>query len=79
MMKVIRYRLTTYEVDFPELKGCKPEIVGFGWHQGWNDGCSTEMTAEYEENMANFINDVRMGTGRRASAFRDREHRPKRS
>ena len=28
-------------------------------HQGWNDGCDVNMTAEYEYNMANFIRDVR--------------------
>ena len=59
MMTIVSDRLATFESDFPELKGCQPEIVGFGWHQGWNDGCSAEMTAEYEVNIANFIRDVR--------------------
>ena len=63
MMTIVRDRLKNYESDFPELKGCKPEIAGFGWHQGWNDGCSKEMTAEYEKNMANFITDVRKELG----------------
>ncbi|MFT5882039.1 MAG: hypothetical protein ACI9FG_000536 [Crocinitomicaceae bacterium] len=48
---------------FPELKGYKAEIAGFGWHQGYNDGCSEEMTAEYEKNMALFIKDVRKDLG----------------
>lgn len=63
MMTLVRDHLKNFESDFPELKGCKAEIVGFGWHQGWNDGCSKEMTAEYEQNMANFINDVRTELG----------------
>ncbi len=36
------------------------EIAGFAWHQGWNDGCDTNMTAEYESNLANLIRDIRI-------------------
>lgn len=39
------------------------EIVGFGWHQGWNDGCDMAMCQEYKENMKNFIRDVRKDLG----------------
>ena len=63
MMSIVKDRLANCESDFPELRGCKPEIVGFGWHQGWNDGCSKAMTAEYEQNMVNFISDVRKELG----------------
>ncbi len=63
MMAVIKESLANFEKDFPELKGYKPEFAGFGWHQGWNDGCSKEATAEYEKNMANFIRDVRKDLG----------------
>jgi len=35
------------------------EIVGFGWHQGWNDRIDDKFNAEYEKNMANFIRDIR--------------------
>ncbi|MEM7392087.1 MAG: sialate O-acetylesterase [Verrucomicrobiota bacterium] len=63
MMSIVRNSLAQFEEDFPTLKGYKPEIVGFGWHQGWNDGCNKEMTAEYERNMVNFINDVRKDLG----------------
>lgn len=34
-------------------------LEGFAWHQGWNDGCDANMTAEYESNLANLIRDVR--------------------
>ena len=39
------------------------EIAGFAWHQGWNDGCDFNMTAEYESNLANLIRDVRTDLG----------------
>jgi autotransporter-associated beta strand protein len=35
------------------------EVVGFGWHQGWNDRVNTAFSAAYETNMANFINNIR--------------------
>jgi hypothetical protein len=35
------------------------EVVGFGWHQGWNDRIDDKFNAEYEKNMANFIRDMR--------------------
>lgn len=35
------------------------EIVGFGWDQGWNDGCTENLVAEYETNMVNLIKDLR--------------------
>lgn len=35
------------------------EIVGFGWHQGWNDRINDQFNAEYEENMSHFIHDIR--------------------
>lgn len=63
MMELVKHALANYEKDFPELKGYKAEIVGFGWHQGWNDGCSDAATAEYEKNMVNFIKDVRKDLG----------------
>jgi len=43
---------------FPGLTGT-PKIVGFGWDQGWNDGCGVECTDEYEANMVNLISDLR--------------------
>ena len=39
------------------------ELAGFVWHQGWNDGCDVNMTAEYEFNLANLIRDVRTDLG----------------
>ena len=25
---------------YPDLAALTPKLSGFGWHQGWNDGCS---------------------------------------
>lgn len=47
---------------FPSYSGSY-ELAGFAWHQGWNDGCDLNMTAEYEANLANFIRDVREDLG----------------
>ena len=39
------------------------ELAGFGWHQGWNDGCAKATAEEYEKNMVNFIRDIRKDLG----------------
>eukprot|EP00039_Didymoeca_costata_P005441 m.81669 g.81669 ORF g.81669 m.81669 type:complete len:284 (+) comp12821_c0_seq1:35-886(+) len=44
---------------FPDLQGMTPVVSGFGWFQGWNDGCDLNMTAAYETNMVNLIKDLR--------------------
>jgi len=59
-VKDVRANLGTY---FPDLAGRETEIAGFGWHQGWNDGCNADMAAEYEHNLANFIRDLRKDLG----------------
>jgi alpha-galactosidase len=42
----------------PGSKG-EYEVVGFGWHQGWNDRINEQFNREYEANMAHFIRDIR--------------------
>ena len=44
---------------FPQFAGRKMELAGFGWHQGWNDRVNQGYNDEYEQNMANFIRDIR--------------------
>jgi hypothetical protein len=63
MIAGVKKQLANLAADFPELAARGHEIVGFGWHQGWNDGCSAGDVAEYERNMANFIRDVRRDLG----------------
>ena len=54
---------TTLKADFPNYDGQGYEITGFGWHQGWQDGCAQNMADEYEKNMVNFIKDIRKALG----------------
>lgn len=44
---------------FPKLKVDKVELLGVGWHQGWNDRVNQAFNDAYEENMAHFIRDFR--------------------
>ena len=39
------------------------ELLGFGWHQGWNDRIDDKHNAAYESNMAHFIHDIRRDLG----------------
>ena len=44
---------------FPKLKYDGVELVGLGWHQGWNDRVNQAFNDAYEENMSCFIRDAR--------------------
>lgn len=44
---------------FPQLADRNFKLTGFGWHQGWNDRVNQQLNDEYEENLANFIRDLR--------------------
>jgi len=63
MLELVGEVLANLKELFPDYDGGGYEIAGFGWHQGWNDGCSAPAVAEYEKNMANFIRDVRKDLG----------------
>ncbi len=63
MLKHVKDVLGDLKNLFPDIAGDGYEIAGFGWHQGWNDGCSMPACLEYEENLANFIRDVRKDLG----------------
>ena len=47
------------ETLFPQYADRKLELVGFSWHQGWNDRVNQAFNDAYEANMANFIRDIR--------------------
>ncbi|MCP4455192.1 MAG: sialate O-acetylesterase [Planctomycetes bacterium] len=55
----LRYSLDHLDRLFPAYQGQGYDIVGLGWHQGWNDGCNADHAAEYEKNLGRFIQDVR--------------------
>lgn len=47
----------------PGYKGKGYEIVGFGWHQGWNDSIDQKAVDVYERNLVAFIKDIRKDLG----------------
>jgi len=59
MVELVRNVLAHMGAEFPDLKGLKYEIAGFGWHQGYNDNCNRGVGEEYEKNLVDLIHDVR--------------------
>lgn len=59
MLKQVKDLLGNLKEHFPDYKGQGYEIAGFVWFQGWNDMINQQYTAEYTDNMANFIRDLR--------------------
>jgi len=59
MLQHVRDVMGNLGKEFPDLAGRSCEIAGFGWHQGWNDGCNAEFVKEYEVNLAHLIRDLR--------------------
>ncbi|MBA4192578.1 MAG: sialate O-acetylesterase [Planctomycetaceae bacterium] len=55
--------LADLKKQFPEFGDRGYELVGFGWHQGWNDRVNQAFNEEYEKNMAHFIRDIRKDLG----------------
>lgn len=49
---------------FPQYAGRKIELVGIGWHQGWNDRVNQKFNDAYEKNLSNFIRDIRKELGK---------------
>jgi len=63
MIKHVKDVSANLKKHFPEYDGRGYELAGFGWHQGWNDRVNQAFNDEYEENLANFIRDVRKDLG----------------
>jgi len=63
MIGHIKDVLGNLKTHFPAYDGRGYQLAGFGWHQGWNDGCSRGDCEQYAENLANFIRDVRKELG----------------
>lgn len=59
MIKRVHEVLDNIKNFYPEYNGQGYDIVGFGWHQGWNDRINDAAVAEYQENSVNLINDLR--------------------
>lgn len=63
LLKLVKDVLANLETHFPQYDGRGYELVGFGWHQGWNDRVNQAFNDEYETNLANFIRDIRKDLG----------------
>ena len=59
MVRRVRLVLSDVKKYYPDYDGKGYEVVGFGWHQGWNDRMDRSFIAQYEVNMANLILDLR--------------------
>lgn len=59
LLKLTKEALGEAQSHFPQYAGRKLELAGFGWHQGWNDRVNQGLNDQYEQNMANFIRDIR--------------------
>jgi len=63
MLQHVKDVLADIKKYFPYYDDRGYELVGFGWHQGWNDRVNQDFNDEYEKNLANFIRDVRKDLG----------------
>lgn len=59
MVRQVKLVLSDIKKYYPNYDGKGYEVVGFGWHQGWNDRINSSYVAQYEINMANLIQDLR--------------------
>jgi alpha-galactosidase len=60
MLADIRTALTNITTELPDYKDRTPELAGFVWYHGWNDGVDPKTAVpEYEQNLTHLIKDVR--------------------
>ena len=59
MVAKVRTVLADVKKYYPDYDGKGYEVVGFGWHQGWNDRVNSGYVDQYEANLANLIRDLR--------------------
>jgi hypothetical protein len=59
----VNYVLDNLAAEFPAYGGQGYELVGLGWHQGWNDRVNQGFNDQYEANLVNFIRDIRDDLG----------------
>jgi hypothetical protein len=69
MLDHVKSILSDIKSHFPAYDGRGHELVGFGWHQGWNDRVCQAHNDAYEGNMVNFIRDVREALGAKDLPF----------
>lgn len=60
MIQQVREALTNLASEFPALAAYRPELAGFVWYHGWNDGVDPKTAVPaYETNLVNLIRDFR--------------------
>ena len=59
MISIIKDVTANIAKYVPGYKGQGYQIVGFGWHQGWNDRVHQPHVDSYTKNLKFFINDLR--------------------
>lgn len=59
MIERVNEVLNNIGQHIPDYNNNGYEIVGFGWHQGWNDRINQSANNEYQKNCVNLINDLR--------------------
>ncbi len=69
LLQHVRDVLKDIKKHFPSYDGRGYELVGLGWHQGWNDRVNQAFNDAYEENMSNFIRDIRKDLGVKGLPF----------
>lgn len=63
LLKLTKKVLHDAKTLFPSYAKRKLELVGLGWHQGWNDRVNQKFNDAYETNLSNFIRDIRKDLG----------------
>ena len=58
ILRIVKEVTENIATLYPDYKGQGVELVGFCWHQGWNDQYGG-LDAKYETNLAAFIKDIR--------------------
>jgi alpha-galactosidase len=63
LLKTVKHVLDNLDTEFPNYAGRKTEIVGFGWHQGYNDTVHKTEKDNFGPGLVDFIADVRATYG----------------
>ena len=74
MIEYTRDAVDNLGTEFPEFKGKGYRIAGIGWHQGWNDRVDATASADYEDNLVDFISDLRKEFGQPEAAVFHHHH-----
>ena len=69
ILKHTRDVLASLKQHYPDYDGRGYELLGIGWHQGWNDRVNQAHNDAYEQNLSCLIRDLRKDLGVRNLPF----------